>query len=842
MLNFFARLFDTSDFPARWYCGQWDEGLGWLHIISDVATWGAYTAIPIVLVYYVRKRQDFPFHRIFWLFAIFILACGTVHLVEATIFWYPVYRFSGLLKLVMATASWATVFALIKVTPTVLHLPSLVATNARLSSEIEQRQRSEAELRVLQARNEAILAGTRSIVWTCDNQFSFIHPQHSWERFTGQTWVDHQGRGWLNAVQEEDRNNLIAKWQSASERQRVFRDSGHLWHAQSASYHPFVIEAVPVVGADGTIQEWVGTVNDMHAQHEAEQALRNAEAEAIRHQSELELIYESAPVGMCLTDADMRYIRINEALAKINGIDRAAHYGKRMPDLLPDIATENWQHYEQVFRTGQALLNVEISGRTPAATNEQHWLLNFHPLKDEQGTVWAVSSIVQDITDRKQMELTLRESEKRANVANEAKSRFLANMSHEIRTPMAVILGYCEILKANLKDPDNLQCLSIIQRNGEHLLEIINDILDLSRIEAGKVELRTEPIRLRETLDELLNTMKIRAEQKQLKLVVRTIGKIPAVLHADATRLRQILINLVGNAIKFTNSGGEVAIECQLITDHTQRQWVTFNIIDSGIGIPEKVQDRLFTPFSQGDPSITRSFGGTGLGLAITKRSVEMLGGNISFVSRVGEGTTFTVQLPWSALEDDESLATNPLTSHDEPDEVARQADAHSAEQGCQQASAPPTSEVVSEPLACRVLVVDDRRDIRYLTQHFLESSGATVVTAENGSQAITKVRSSITEKQPFDVILMDMQMPQMDGKSAIKVLRADGVTVPIIALTADAMKGDREKYLEIGCNDYLAKPIDHQQLIRMVATHAQSLTQTDTPTAVLMGDQQSST
>ncbi len=800
MLEFFSKLFDTTDFPARWYCGNWTSGLGWLHVLSDVATWAAYTAIPVVLILYVRKRQDFPFHRLFWLFAAFILACGSVHLVEALIFWHPVYRVSGLLKLITAVVSWATVIALARVTPRVLHLPSLAATNDRLTKEIAEREQTESDLRVLQARYEALLTGTRSIVWTCDGQGQFVTAQPSWERYTGQTWQRHQGLGWIDAIHADDRADIIKLWKQAVASGSLYRSAGRIWHPSSESYRPFVAEAVPVLDESQHVIEWVGTVSDVHEQRMAEEALRIAEAESSRQKRELELLYDSAPVGMCLIDREHRYLRINESLAKINGYPRDFHYGKKGSELLPQLVEMIDPLYELVFRTGDALLNIEITGKTPASDQERCWLVSYHPLKNEEGDVWAVSSIVQDITERKSMEQTIRDSEVYARQANLAKSQFLANMSHEIRTPMAAILGYADVLMGHLKDPDNRNCVLVMKRNGEHLLEIINDILDLSRIEAGKLEVDLASCDLTQLIGDLQSLMQVRADEKELQLHVRSIGLVPKTITIDATRIRQVLINLVGNAIKFTDQG-EVSLIVRLISEPAV-PFIEFEVRDTGIGISSEQQANLFQPFSQGDTSVTRAYGGSGLGLAISQRFVEMHGGKITIKSGLGVGSSFFVWIPIGSLHDE------PLIDLD----LNRQQDHE-------------TSSEMRRRLNCRVLVVDDRRDVRYISQHFLEAAGAKVTTAEDGQQGIAAVHEAIAGGSPFDVIVMDMQMPNVDGRQATAMLRSAGIHKPIIALTADAMKGDRESCLRAGCDDYISKPIDHVKFVDMIAKYSQDFT-----------------
>ena len=801
MGEFFTKLFDTSDYPARWNCGNWSDAEGWLHILSDIGIWSAYTAIPIVLLYFALKRQDFPFTRLFGLFAAFILLCGSTHLIEAIIFWSPIYRFSGLLKLATALVSWATVIVLIRYMPRILQLPTMAATNTQLVKEIDQHKQMEHDLRWLQARYEAFLSGTSSIIWTTDPNGKFIVPQTSWQRFTGQDWSEHQGEGWLNAILPEDRSELSTFWNTPLRNQSSRRAQGHIWHAKSKSYRPVITEAVPVYDESGEIMEWVGTVSDIYEQRIAEESLSAAEAAANERQRELELIYESAPVGLSLIDRNFCYLRINETHAQMNGMPREEQLGRNCIELMPGIAETIEPLYERVFRTGQPVKDYEVHGSLPASQERRCWIMNFHPLADDHGLVWAVHCIIQDITERKAMEETLREREHQSMQANIAKSEFLANMSHEIRTPMAAILGYADILSERLQDSDNQQYVIIMKRNGEYLIELINDILDLSRIEAGKLEVDLKHVPLVQLVREIQTLMKVRADEKDLLFNVKFAGQVPEMILTDSTRLRQILINLIGNAIKFTQQG-EVRLVVRLISDAEPPQ-IVFAVQDTGIGMNDEQKQQLFKPFSQGDSSVTRAYGGSGLGLAISKRLVEMLNGSIRVESEVGQGSVFQVRLPLESLEGALLL---------EPDLAPR------ADGGSQ------PSERIHQ-LNCRVLVVDDRREIRHISQHFLKKAGATVFTAEDGQEGIEAALAARDADQEFDVILMDMQMPNVDGLQAVAHLRSEGLQTPIIALTADAMKGDRERCLNGGCDDYLSKPIDQAEMVEMVWRYTQEVT-----------------
>lgn len=405
---------------------------------------------------------------------------------------------------------------------------------------------------------------------------------------------------------------------------------------------------------------------------------------------------------------------------------------------------------------------------------------------------------VTDITQRKRQEHRLHESERAALAASQSKSEFLANMSHEIRTPMAAILGYADVLLGHLHDPDNRNCVLVMKRNGQHLLELINDILDLSRIEAGKLDLDVESVSLPQLVADVQSLMHVRADQKKLSFHAEFETKVPETIRTDATRLRQVLINLIGNAIKFTDHG---SVTLAVAFDPASKM-LTFSVRDTGIGISPEQQRRLFQPFSQGDSSVTRSYGGSGLGLAISQRLVHMLAGEVSMHSRLGEGATFVVKLPVHARDSLDLV---------EPDLVSLTRASEEAPH-CERA------------LHCRVLVVDDRRDVRHISQHFLEKAGAIVSTAEDGRQGVDAAIAAREAGTPFDLIVMDMQMPIMDGLQATAQLRSAGVHEPIIALTADAMKGDRERCLAGGCDDYLSKPIDHNQLVRMVAHYTQDI------------------
>lgn len=394
----------------------------------------------------------------------------------------------------------------------------------------------------------------------------------------------------------------------------------------------------------------------------------------------------------------------------------------------------------------------------------------------------------------------------RAEAANKAKSEFLANMSHEIRTPMTAILGFAETLHEYVADPVGEAAVQTIHRNGEHLLTVINDILDLSKIESGEFQIEYIECSPSEILLEVQQLMQVRADSKQIGLAVSIEDEIPSLVRTDPTRLRQILLNLVGNAIKFTDSGS-VSLTCR-VPDTGSTDQLQFEICDSGIGMNREQIEGLFQPFVQADTSMSRRFGGTGLGLTISKRFANLLGGTITVQSEPDKGSTFKVTITAPASEDSRRVTK---LSDPAPTDVAFG-----------------QKRVGEKALdGIRILLVEDGPDNQRLISFLLRKAGAIVDIAADGLVGHNATLDGESSGEGYDVILMDMQMPVMDGYTATTKLREAGFEKPIIALTAHAMTHDRRKCLEAGCADFATKPIEHQKLIETI------LRQTRTYTAV---------
>ena len=404
----------------------------------------------------------------------------------------------------------------------------------------------------------------------------------------------------------------------------------------------------------------------------------------------------------------------------------------------------------------------------------------------------------EELPDRKILQERYQIAKEDAEIANHSKSDFLANMSHELRSPMTAILGFADILlKEEMDTEQQRQYLSIILNNGNHLLNLVNDILDISKVESGKLELEYIDVDIREMLVDIEALLMVKTNEKELDFCVEATSSIPKTIQTDPTRVKQAIVNLIGNAIKFTEEGEiRVVVSCDPLN-----QLMTFEIIDTGIGITPKQQNSIFQPFSQADTSTTRQYGGTGLGLSITQQLSELLGGSLTVKSKPGEGSCFSLIISTGPLNETDLTEMN---LKNKPNKIVEPIN---------------SSKKVLEGL--NLLLVEDGPDNQRLIRFLLEKAGAQVTLASDGAEGLREAQRAWQKDDPFDVVLMDMQMPVMDGYEATRELRTLGYPLPILALTAHAMKGELERCLEAGCDSYLSKPINRELLINEIVQYA---------------------
>ena len=399
----------------------------------------------------------------------------------------------------------------------------------------------------------------------------------------------------------------------------------------------------------------------------------------------------------------------------------------------------------------------------------------------------GINMMIDEIKSRKELEAANKEmkiAKEQAELAKKIKEQFLANMSHEIRTPMNGILGMADILLEQKLNPDQKKCIEAIKLSADNLLSIINEVLDFSKIEAGKITFEKIPFKLEETLENIIQTLQFSVQNKHLMLTFSISNTTPAIVIGDPAKLRQILINLASNAIKFTEKG-RIKIEVFSQAINQDDYLLEFNVSDTGIGIPEDKIDYIFESFTQASSDTTRKYGGTGLGLTIVKSLVELQGGKIAVKSKINEGTTFTFHLPFKKGDAIHEINEDQKTDFQ------------------------------NKLKNINVLLVEDNAINRFLAQTVLNKWSCTIHIAENGRIAVEK-----TSKEIFDIILMDIQMPEMDGYDAareIRKMQTPMASVPIIAMTAHAMEGEIDRCKLAGMNDYISKPFNKNMLYEKI-------------------------
>jgi len=693
------------------------------------------------------------------------------------------------------------------------HLEELVEKRtAELQKEIEERKRTEEALRVNEERLSLAARIGNLAMW----EF-YLDTGKIVETFFNDKWLEITGLtreemenfsldAWFSKIHSDDRERSREKLQAhfRGETERVENEL-RIWHPQKGWRWLYAVARAIERDVEGKSVRLVGLHQDITERKRAEQALRDS-------QQQLQTIIDSVQSVIFIKDLESRYVMINKTYEQAFGVKKADVIGKTGQAIFPpEVAAQLRENDRKVMASGKPV-TIEESGIL--ADGRLHvYLSNKVPLLDEHGKVYGLCGFGTEITQQKDLEKELREARNTAEAANRAKSEFLANMSHELRTPLNAIIGFSQLLshRPNL-DTEQQDYLTIINRSGEHLLTLINQVLDLSKIEAGRMMLEESNFDLHHLLDDLEDLFRMRAEKKHLHLSFDRTPNVPQYVQMDEVKLRQVLINLLSNAIKFTKKGDVmvyVKVRSNRFSDsptpapsqegktrsaEALTTNLRFDIEDTGPGIAPDEIDRLFSAFTQTKTGQeTRE--GTGLGLTISQRFVQLMGGKISVTSEVGEGSVFTITLPVHMID-----AADVISSP-----AARRVVALAPDQP-----------------RYRVLIVDDNQHSRRLLVSLLTPIGFELREAKNGRDAL-----EIWEQWEPHVIFMDMRMPVMDGYEATKQIRKSEIRNPkseirpvIIALTASAFEEDRSIVLSAGCDNFLGKPFQESDLFELLHKH----------------------
>lgn len=615
------------------------------------------------------------------------------------------------------------------------------------------------------------------LLWISDEMDNRTFFNRAWCEFTGLSREDGLADGWLQAIHPDDRERYQLNWREGAEKHEKMQQEYRLRHS-SGTYHWVLEQSVPMKSSHQGVDAWVSSCVDLSS--------RNAkEVEHQRNEARFRAVSEAAPLGIFVTDTQGNFIYTNHQLQSIIGLQGEETLGTKWTAAI---------HPEDRARVATRW-STAISSNTPFEENcrfiqpsgHTTWCRLKAAVINSADTVSGWVGIVEDITDSRTFQQELVEAKQKAEAAMHAKSQFLANMSHEMRTPLTAIMGFAESLLQDVdRTPQERHCLQVIVNNGNHLFEVINDILDLSKLDAGAMAIEETTFELVAMMEEVRSMFAPRIAEKALSFSVHYEWPLPRWIKSDELRLKQIVINLLSNSIKFTERGW---IEVHVAFNAPLNE-VSITVTDSGIGMTIDQRAKLFQPFSQANESITRKYGGTGLGLTISRRLAQALGGDITVASEPGSGSTFRVFIR-------PEIVTTELLQ-----EAPHEPDSSTA-----------VNPAVPPHLIGRVLFADDAVDNRKLVEHLLDKVGVTPVLVEDGDQAIKAVLS-----QPFDLILLDIQMPNVDGLSAARSMRLAGIKAPIVALSAGTMTSDVLQAVEAGCSMHMGKPFTAQSFFEMLA------------------------
>jgi PAS domain S-box-containing protein len=677
---------------------------------------------------------------------------------------------------------------------------SALRDNAAKEQAEEARAESETRFRDM-ANNISQLA------WVADENGSIFWFNQRWFDYTGTTLKAMAGWGWQKILRPDRVQDVTDKLRRCFDNGEVWEDAFPLRSADG-EYRWFLSRAVPIRDAGGHVLRWFGTHTDITDLRDSRKHLALMEA---RYRG----LLEAAPDAMVVFDQDGIIVLLNVQAERRFQYSRDELIGRKITTIIPQ-GFERRIRREVLPSDADAMLRRMGSGMELTARrkdgSEFPIEVMMSPLDGSDGVLGtaAIRDISQrrkaeqvlqqrtadlrvEVAERRNAENEMRRARDAAEVANQAKSEFLANMSHEIRTPLNGVIGMTDLVLDTDLTPAQRSYLETIKLSADSLLDVINDILDTSKIEAGKLELEVIGFNLRRCVEEALQTMASRADEKALELTCEIAPGVPELVGGDPGRLRQIILNLVSNAIKFTHQG-EVALKVKLEKKERDTNVLQFSVSDTGIGISAEKQNLVFSPFTQADSSSTRKYGGTGLGLTISARLVAMMGGRIWVESEIGKGSQFHFTVRLAAPGIGSSLdAQAALGVMGTPESL----------------------------IGLKVLVVDDNQTNQRVLQGMLTQWGAETTCSESGEHALARWQSGIDEHQPYQLVLTDTHMPGMNGFALVEQIRRSPQTSPltVMMLTSNGHWGDVDRCRELGIQSYLHKPVRKQELLSAILT-----------------------
>ncbi len=793
MFDFLRNLFNTHGFPPRWQCGVWSTGHGWLHIGSDFAIWGAYYAIPLILIYFVYRRRDVPFRGIFLLFGAFILACGTTHLMDAIMFWWPAYRLSGVIKLTTAIVSWAAVIALIPIVPQALSLRSPKAMEEEVKRRTAELAHANQSLVQSEERWQLAMAAGRMVSWDWEVATGRVISSHGWEDLHGIPAGTFSGtfEAYQNDIHVDDREAVVRSIRLAVEdamehhvEYRVVWPNGsiHWIEARGKVLRDDFGKPIRMIGIFMDIQERKQSEQLLRFQADASRSLANL----VDYQSTMQRVVglavphfaDGCAAHIADDDGHLRQLATTHLdPAKTELIEE---FGKRIKvDAVHKIGPA------QVFKSGRSELVAKISEITaedeanlrdlrelrlksymcvPLSVREKILGTLTFIAADSRGHFGAADlAVAEDLGHRAAVAIENAQLYAQARENDRRKDEFLAMLAHELRNPLAPIRSGLDLLGMQGSN----ETVEIMQEQVRHLVRLVDDLLDVSRIIRGKIQVRKEIVRLSDILERSIDAARPLFESQRHELTV-SLPPAPVWLNADPVRVGQIVTNLLNNAAKYTQQGGHIWLSA-----NQEDGQAVIVVRDNGIGIDKTLLPRIFDLFTQGHRTLDRSQGGLGIGLTLVKSLTEMHGGTVdAFSEGIGKGSTFKIRLPASRQPIEQDVhGTSPELN-----------------------------------TARRILIVEDNVAAAKLLVRLLKAIGNhEVQVAYDGETGLGVAKSF----QP-EVVLLDIGLPGIDGYEVAKRLRKlpHGDRPLLAAVSGYGQEEDRRRSMAAGFDEHLLKPV----------------------------------